>query len=58
MYHLLAGQRHNADTMQLYRACFRHEPDELFRRVEAIAPIDLEEIVMELETTKERSNQR
>ena len=55
MYYLLAGQRHNADTMQLYRACFRHEPEELFRRVETIAPIDLEDIVIEFESAKARS---
>ena len=49
MYYLLLGQRQNADTMQLYRACFRHDADELFRRVELIVPLDLEEVLIELE---------
>lgn len=48
MYYLLSGQRHSADTMQLYRACFAKDPDELFRRVELIRPIDIEDIAIEL----------
>jgi len=52
MYYLLVGQRHSADTMQLYRACFRQDPEELFRRVEMITPIDLEEIALELESSR------
>jgi len=51
MYYLLFGQRQNADTMQLYRACFRNDPDELFRRVEMIRPIDIEDIAIELGST-------
>ena len=49
MYHLMVGQRHNADTMQLYRACFRYDAEELFRRVELVVPLDLEEVLIELE---------
>lgn len=30
MYHLLSGQRHNADVMQNYRACFRDNPVRIF----------------------------
>jgi hypothetical protein len=52
MYHLLMGQRHSADTMQLYRACFKESPDELFRRVELITPLDLEEIAIDLESRR------
>ena len=49
MYHLLRGQRHHADTMQLYRACFRHDATELFRRLESLVPLDLEAVLIELE---------
>jgi hypothetical protein len=52
MYHLLLGQRDSADSMQLYRACFRSDPDELFRRVDLIAPLDIEEVVIDLEEWK------
>ena len=52
MYHLLLGQRQSADTMQLYRACFKNDADELFRRVEMIAPLDIEDIVIELDTVR------
>jgi hypothetical protein len=52
MYYLLAGQRHSADTMQLYRACFKETPDELFRRVELITPLDVEDIAIDLESRK------
>jgi hypothetical protein len=52
MYYLLAGQRHSADTMQLYRACFKETPDELFRKVELITPLDIEDIAIDLESRK------
>jgi hypothetical protein len=49
MYYLLLGQRHSADTMQLYRACFKSDADEFFRRLEMLTPIDIEDIAIELE---------
>jgi len=49
MYFLLFGQRHSADTMQLYRACFKGDPDELFRRLEMLTPIDIEDVAIDLE---------
>jgi len=52
MYYLLLGQRHSADTMQLYRACFKENPEELFRRVDLMAPLDVEGIAIDLETKK------
>ena len=56
MYYLLLGQRHHADTMQLYRACFKDGPDELFRRVELITPLDLEDIAVDLESRRKASS--
>jgi hypothetical protein len=50
MYYLLLGQRQSADTMQLYRSCFKSDPDELFRRIELLAPLDIEDVVIDLET--------
>jgi hypothetical protein len=52
MYHLLLGQRQSADTMQLYRACFKNDAEELFRRVEMITPLDIEDIAIELDTAR------
>ena len=49
MYYLLFGQRHSADTMQLFRACFNCDPDEFFRRLEIIKPIDIEDIAIDIE---------
>ena len=49
MYYLLLGQRHSADTMQLYRACFKADADEFFRRLEMLTPIDVEDIAIDLE---------
>ena len=56
MYYLLLGQRHSADTMQLYRACFKDNPDELFRRVELVIPLDVEDIASDLETRRKASS--
>jgi hypothetical protein len=50
MFYLLAGQRSSADSMQLYRACFREDSEELFRRLERVRPLDIEDIAIELET--------
>jgi hypothetical protein len=52
MYYLLLGQRQSADTMQLYRACFKNDATELFRRVEMITPLDIEDIVIELDSAR------
>ena len=52
MYYLLLGQRQSADTMQLYRACFKEDPEEFFRRVEIISPLDVEDIAISLETKR------
>jgi hypothetical protein len=49
MYYLLVGQRHSADTMQLYRACFKSDPDEFFRRLEMLTPLDIEDIAIDIE---------
>jgi hypothetical protein len=49
MYYLLFGQRHSADTMQLFRACFKNDPDEFFRRLEIIKPLDIEDIAIDVE---------
>jgi hypothetical protein len=49
MYYLLFGQRQSADTMQLYRACFKSDPDELFRRLEVLTPLDIEDVAIDLE---------
>lgn len=50
MYHLLFGQRQSADTMQLYRACFKSDADELFRRLEMLTALDIEDVAIDLET--------
>ena len=50
MYYLLFGQRHDPDTMQLYRVCFKENPEEFFRRVELITLLDPEDIASDLET--------
>ena len=49
MYHLLFGQRQSADTMQLYRACFKADSDEFLRRLEMLTPIDVEDIAIDLD---------
>lgn len=36
MYYLLIGQRHSADAMQLYRACFRDDANRLFTLVSLV----------------------
>src|SRR5262249_48536651 len=56
MYYLLLGQRHSADTMQLYRTCLKSAPDEFFRGVEILTPLDIEDIAIDVEAaTKPRS---
>jgi hypothetical protein len=51
MYYLLFGQRQNADTMQLFRACFKSDPEEFFRRLDLMKPLDIEDIAIDLEAT-------
>ena len=49
IYYLLFGQRQSADTMQLYRACFRSDADEFFRRLEMLTPLDIEDVAIDIE---------
>jgi hypothetical protein len=56
MYYLLFGQRQSADTMQLFRACFKEDPEEFFRRLEVMRPLDIEDIAIDLEGIRARGS--
>jgi hypothetical protein len=56
MNQLMLGQHHNASVMQLYRACFRDDPDQLFGLITALNITTPEDNLVEITRAQELKN--
>jgi hypothetical protein len=58
MWFLMMGQHHNAGVMQLYRACFRDDPDQLFKMVTFLDLRNPEQKLQEIMRAKKSTGDR